>query len=81
MPPVMSSAPPLPPVSGTRPMGRRTSRVFVVVMLVLMAVLAIGGAYYVTRMATQPENRARVQQTGPGNENAAPGFGVTDGAK
>jgi flagellar basal body-associated protein FliL len=76
----MPDLPPAP-IPGGHPMSRRTSRVFVVMMLVLMAVFAIGGAYYVTRMATQPENRARVQATGPGNENAAPGFGVTDGAK
>ena len=77
----MPPLPPPAPIPGTQPLSRRSSRVFVVVMLVLMAVLAVGGAYYVTQMATKPENRARVQATGPGNENAAPGFGVTDGAK
>jgi len=62
-------------------MGRPASRRFVVVLLLLMAAGAFGGAYYVTRIATRPENRDRIQQSGPGNPNAAPGFGVTDGAK
>ncbi len=77
----MPVSPPPFPVSGTRPMGRRTSRRFVVVLLLLMAVFAFGGAYYVTRMATSPENRERIDQTGPGNSNAVRGFGVTDGGK
>ncbi len=67
--------------TGTPPMGRRASRRFVLLTLLLMAALVLGGGYYVTQMATQKQNRDRIEQTGPGNENAVPGFGVTDGGK
>lgn len=67
--------------TGTAPMGRTASRRFLLAMVVAMAALILGGGYYVTQLATQKENRERIQQTGPGNPNAVPGFGVTDGAK
>ena len=67
--------------TGSAPMGRSASRVFVLATLLAMALLVLGGGYYVTQMATKRENRDRIQQTGTGNENAVRGFGVTDGEK
>ncbi len=67
--------------TGSAPMGRRASRVFVLVTLLAMALLVLGGGYYVTQMATTTKNRERIDRTGTGNENAVRGFGVTDGGK
>ena len=72
-----------PPTQGPpiRALSRASSKAFVIACIVLMVIASVGGAYYLTRVAKQPDNKARIQQTGPGNENAVPGFGVTDGEK
>ena len=69
---------PLPPIEqteGVRPLGRRATRVFVLLALLVMVGSAVGMAVYFTRAAK--ENRA---QMGTENDNRSdvPGFGVTN---
>lgn len=75
----MSSSYPPPPEIPARPLGRGSSRTVVVVLVLLTLAVAVGGAWFFVRTAEQ--HRAQIDDTGPGNTNASPGFGVTDGEK
>jgi hypothetical protein len=56
-------AAPLPPgQSGTRPLGRRANRVFVVVLMVLSILLAVGGVYLIYRSANDPDVQQRIRE-------------------
>ena len=68
-----------PPQIPARPLGRGSSRLVVVALVLFTLAVAVGGAWYFVRSAEQ--HRAEIGETGPGNANAAPGFGVTDGEK
>jgi len=69
---------PLPPIEqteGVRPLSRRATRVFVLVVLLVAVGAAFGMAFYFTRTAR--ENRAQMG-TEQDNRSDVPGFGVTN---